>query len=98
MEAAGSLRLFMFSVYKSLSRRPRAYHRRYCSAPATPTATVTGEETRLREFKTKLWSGPGFSDFVKHSSSNKKKVPEVHEYEEPYLPENSTEANLRKGE
>ncbi|KAG7318882.1 hypothetical protein KOW79_017356 [Hemibagrus wyckioides] len=96
MEAAGSLRLFMFSVYKNLSRRARAYQRRYCSARATPAATVTDEETRLREFKTRLWSGPGLSDFIKHSSSNKKKVPEVHEYEEPYLPENSTEANLRK--
>ncbi|KAK3512680.1 hypothetical protein QTP70_022639 [Hemibagrus guttatus] len=94
MEAVGSLRLFMFSVHKSLSRRARVYQRRYCSACATPT--VTDEGTRLREFKTKLWSGPGLSDFIKHSPSNKKKVPDVYEYEEPYLPENSTEANLRK--
>lgn len=91
MKAAGSLRLFMFSVYKSLSRRARDYHRRYCSTGATPT--VTQDESRLREFKTRLRSGPGFTNFIKHSSANKNKV---HEYEEPYLPENSAEANQRK--
>ncbi|XP_053529963.1 CDK5 regulatory subunit-associated protein 1 isoform X3 [Ictalurus punctatus] len=91
MKAAGSLRLFMFSVYKSLSRRARDYHRRYCSTGATPT--VTQDESRLGEFKTRLRSGPGFTNFIKHSSANKNKV---HEYEEPYLPENSAEANQRK--
>lgn len=91
MKAAGSLRLFMFSVYKSLSRRARDYHRRDCSTGATPT--VTQDESRLGEFKTRLRSGPGFTNFIKHSSANKNKV---HEYEEPYLPENSAEANQRK--
>ncbi|XP_060714001.1 CDK5 regulatory subunit-associated protein 1 [Tachysurus vachellii] len=95
MEAAGSLRLFIFSVYKSLSRRARGYQRRYCSARATPTVTVT-EETKLRGFKTKPSSGPSLTDFIKHSSSNKNKLPQVYEYEASYLPENPTEVNLRK--
>ncbi|KAB5537188.1 hypothetical protein PHYPO_G00115990 [Pangasianodon hypophthalmus] len=97
MKAAGSLRLFMFSVHKSLYRRARDFHRRYCSARAPPagTGTVT-EETRLREFNSKLRSGPSFTDFIKHSPSNKTKVAEVYDYEEPYLPENRAEANQRK--
>lgn len=100
MKAAGGLRLFMLSVHKSLCRRARDHHRRYCSARATPTGTgtATEEESRLRNLKTKLRSGPGLTDFIKDSSSNKKKVPEVYEYEEPYLPGNFAEANLRKGE
>ncbi|MCJ8744592.1 hypothetical protein PDJAM_G00120420 [Pangasius djambal] len=95
MKASGSLRLFMFSVHKSLYRRARDYHRRYWSARAPPAGTVT-EETRLREFNSKLRSGPSLTDFIKHSPSNKTKVAEVYEYEEPYLPENRAEANQRK--
>lgn len=98
MKPAGSLRLFIFSVHKQLSRRAREDHRRYFSARATPTVTVTEEESRLREFKTKLSSGPSLTDFIKPPSSNKKTFHEIYEYEEPYLPENSAEANLRKGE
>lgn len=97
MEAAGSLRLFIFSVYKSLSRRARGYQRRYCSARETPTVNVT-KETKLRGFKTKPSSGPSLTDFIKLSSSNKNKLPDVYEYEASYLPENPTEVNLRKGE
>ncbi|GAA6090611.1 mitochondrial tRNA methylthiotransferase CDK5RAP1-like [Tachysurus ichikawai] len=95
MEAAGSLRLFIFSVYKSLSRRARGYQRRYCSARETPTVNVT-KETKLRGFKTKPSSGPSLTDFIKLSSSNKNKLPDVYEYEASYLPENPTEVNLRK--
>lgn len=98
MKAAESFRLFMFSVHKSLSRRARDNQRRYCSARATSTVSVNDDKTRLREFKTKLWSGPDLTHFIKHSSSNKTKVSEVCEYEEPYLPENSTGTNPRKGE
>lgn len=96
MRAARRFRLFMFSARESLSLRARDSQRRCLSARETPTVTGTEEETRLSGFKTKLWSGPGLTHFIKHSSSNKKKVPEVYEYEEPYLPESSAEA--RKGE
>lgn len=87
MRSTRNFRLFMLSVDQSLSRRARDCQRRYCSARAIRTGT---------EERTRLKSGPGLTHFIKHSSSNKKLIPEDYEYEEPYLPENPAEE--RKGE
>lgn len=90
MKAAESLRMLMFSLNKCVFRR--VYQRCYCSAP-----TVIVTDTRLGEFKSKLRSGPCLTDFIQHySPSNERKVTESYEYEEQYLPENPSEANLRK--
>lgn len=91
MRSTCSLRLLLFSIDKCLSRRTRDFQRRYCSARATRTGTVTVTEERPR-----LRSGPGLAHFIQHTSSNQKKIPEVYDHEEPYLPENFAEA--RKGE
>ncbi|XP_060766522.1 CDK5 regulatory subunit-associated protein 1 isoform X1 [Neoarius graeffei] len=91
MKTAVNLRVFPFSVHTRLSRLAREDHRRYFSA-----VPVTEQQSRLRGFRTKLASGPSLTDFIKPPPLNKTKLREVSEYEEPYLPENSSEANLRK--
>lgn len=71
---------------------------RYCSNLARTTANSRGTQKTAEKFKSRIFSGPTFQDFIKGVSMNKTSDENVEHHGQPtYLSDALDMGNFRKG-
>ncbi|MBN3321646.1 CK5P1 protein, partial [Atractosteus spatula] len=91
------LRPLLLRGHRRLAELPLQHN--YCIKPPL-SVTVEGQDTSGREFRNRLATGPGFPDFLKRASAEKKKDPQLPQADvedtHSYFPEASLSGDGRK--